>query len=196
MKSRLVLPASLSIVCSRHNLPSSSAVHGSTNAAEGRMPVAAMRSYLLHPWGRLLLLLLLAIPLPSLSEVYRCTNGEGHITYSEEPCPGQHSDALNIDTAYPPPKYAAPSGLRPGELRFLREIEQREKLRKKRIENSRRVSAAAAKADERREEKCLRYKEKIKDLRREMRSGYTARRGNYLNEKMVEYKGEIKTWCR
>ena len=143
-----------------------------------------------------LLFLLVAVSPATYSEIYKCTSGDGHITYSEEPCTQQPGVVLDIDTSYPPAKHSSTTGLRPGEIRFLRDIEQRDKARTQKRERLHKQAAREAQADERREEKCLRYRKKIKDIRREMRSGYTARRGNWLNEKMVEYKGEVRTWCR
>ncbi len=147
----------------------------------------------------MLLLLLLVTPLPALSEIFRCTNDHGQITFSEEPCPEQHSETIDIDigSTYSPPQYSTPTGLRPGEIELIRDIDRRGGSNRRNRRLSQKFSTrAAATPYKLRQEKCLMIKKRINNMRSEMSRGYRGGRGDSLNKMMAEARREKLEWCR
>lgn len=148
-----------------------------------------MRTYIL-------LFCFIFTPQFTFADLYKCTGSEGTISYSDSPCSGQENIEVLIDNRPDEAEGPTATGLRPGEHAFLREIEQRRIKALREREQRRRISAQQEMDRKSRQKTCEKYRQKIKEYKDELRSGYSISRGNYLEEKMTEYRERVRKECR
>jgi hypothetical protein len=131
------------------------------------------------------------LPITTLAEIYRWTDASGQVHFGDRPPPG--SELIGTDTES---GIAAGDGLRPGERALLKQIEQSKKSRTTQDGNDATASRKATERAQRDEKACLRLQRRIDDAESELRSGYTASRGETLRKRIKRDREDLRADCR
>ena len=140
--------------------------------------------------SRLLCLSLLAAALPVQAQVYRCTGPSGEPLFTQRHC----GEPVALDTVKPgPPSSGSPTGLRPGELSWLK---ARQRERGKAARKARRRAAPKSSAVDRQAYQCQRKRRLLDAVRAKLRRGYKPAQGEGLRRRRHGYEDYIAAFCR
>lgn len=143
-----------------------------------------------------LFVLILIAPLAQ-AEIYKWTDAEGQVHYSDRPAVLNQATILN----HRPRPTASPtgSGLRADERARLREIEYRER----REQLDRNITASQERIRQRQQainddynrNMCTMYKSWLADIRDQRDRGYTAKQDREFTQREEKYRREMKDYC-
>jgi hypothetical protein len=132
---------------------------------------------------------LLGAGLPAQAQVYRCSGPSGEPLFTQQPC----GEAVPLDGAAAPVAAGAPaSGLRPGELSWLK---ARERDRGKAAHRPKRRGAAREGVDERQAYQCQRKRRLLDAVKAKLRRGYKPTQGEGLRRRRQGYEDYIAAFC-
>jgi len=136
----------------------------------------------------------LCVCAPAYAGVYKWVDKNGDVHFADKPPPGGAEQIETTDNRI------ESRGLRPGERRRLEKIEREERDRQiersmqRATEESKETSTQVNEDYNRR--MCRNYRERIEDIEDELRRGYTARRGTYLNKQLRRDKERAAEYCK
>ena len=135
---------------------------------------------------------------PASAAVYKCDDGAGNITYSQSPCAVNAEEMDISDTETSTPDSGNQPGLRPGEIQKLEEIKQREErrqLRRKQEALQLEHDTETSQKSHYDKKRCNYYSDKLDEVKRDLRRGYTRREEAYLRKRKRNYKRYIDIYC-
>ncbi|HXH01772.1 MAG TPA: DUF4124 domain-containing protein [Candidatus Competibacteraceae bacterium] len=142
--------------------------------------------------------LLLALPLlqawPAWGQVYRWQDADGRVHYGDRP-PTTAAQPLELEALGN--GALIDGGLRPGERRWLEQIQraEREYLRERDRAETRRARTEQQ-AEQERERQCRRYSELLEQVRTRLRRGYRPQEDARLHDQESRYAAERSRWCQ
>jgi hypothetical protein len=127
------------------------------------------------------------------ADVYKWIDQQGQVHFEDQP--GANSEKLELAPALE--SEAGPAlGLRPGERALLQRIEDREQRRFDHGSAHNADQRAARTDADYDASMCMYYQRRIEDIEAELRSGYKASRGEWLETRLSRYGHDAKKYCR
>ena len=144
-------------------------------------------------WKAILVIVLINIYIPAQAyNVYKCKDKNGNIVFSQTLCADTKSEFMQVVPA---------SGF-DDPLRHKKTLTDRAKketgYKKSNDISSGRVSKVIKSDDSSKDTNnslCLKYKDKVRRTKADMRSGYTSEQGEYLRDRLRQEKKKLKQYC-
>lgn len=130
------------------------------------------------------IILLLAISTSAVAGMYKWTDTEGQVHYSDKRIE-QDAETLDIQDTH-----IGTKGLRAGEKQLLRKIERQQRNHPPAAGKQQKIGSSY---DQR---VCRFYQEEIDDIKDELRRGYSVQRGEYLKARMQRTRVRVKEHCK
>lgn len=140
-----------------------------------------------------LLTLLMLVSAPAAAAVYKWTDENGHVQYSDNP----HTQATIVDIATEAAS-AEPDGAMGIDQQLLkfRSMEQEERQERKQANVMRKQVQAKRHSDERRVQRCNREKAKLEHHKEELRRGCLIKKCEWHEQRIRYYESQIKLDCQ